>query len=75
MSLPTPNLMMILMMELSSYLEVHQPDLLPQRTNLHDSIQTFFSRNIFPIAKQWISNLNEVVLEELENHLTLKVGP
>ena len=74
MSIPAPNLMLILALELSSYLQVNQPQIKKQEKVLYSSLKSFFSTHICPIANLWISNVSEVAEKEYYSPLTLKIN-
>lgn len=66
--------MLILALELSSYLQVKQPQIKKQEKVIYSSLKSFFSTHICPIANLWISNVSEVAEKEYYSPLTLKIN-
>ena len=75
MALPNLNLMLILVSELTSFLEVHNQDLLKCKDSLKHSLQPFFHNHIFPLATTWIRNISEAAVQESQSFLSVKIAP
>ena len=69
-----PNLEAILAKEFKLFITVHQPNLLNRLDDIRNRLlSSFFVKNIFPIANEWISTISYIAVTEVTNPLEIKV--
>ena len=73
-TLRTLNLSAILFREFNLFVEIHQAALLPIQDKIFSDINSFFTREIFPLAEMWIQNITSVSISEVKSTLNITIN-
>ena len=69
-----PKLQAILHKEFQNFIRTHQRSLFDMRDEIFKkNIQSFFAREIFPIAEKWITDITNVAVMEVNGPMEVKV--